>query len=177
MGKYPLNIKLCSLKTCSVLLNFSLKFEWSPCIWLQIFLCYSYIYTSLLSALLMQAFTDFTVCPFSLFQNGTFKMVTYFKEEWLSDPLFEKWLVKGADKNSANCKTCQVQFNLLNMGRRAVTSHIEGKKHVQKSKQLSCFFRPLQSTLIKQADLVVDQSGKTVQKSILFCMQFRTISH
>ena len=62
------------------------------------------------------------------FRTGTFKMATYFKEEWLSDPLFEKWLVKGADKKSAKCKTCQVQFNLSNMGRRAVTSHMEGKK-------------------------------------------------
>ena len=55
-------------------------------------------------------------------------MATYFKEEWLSDPLFEKWLVKGAYKKPAKCKTCQVQFNLSNMGRRAVTSHMEGKK-------------------------------------------------
>ena len=47
------------------------------------------------------------------------------------------------------------------MGRRTVTSHMEGKKHVQKSKAVSCFFKPSQSTSIKQADLVVDQSGKT----------------
>ena len=38
---------------------------------------------------------------------------------------------------------------------------MEGKKHVQKSKPVSCFFKPSQSTSIKQADLVVDQSGKT----------------
>ena len=47
------------------------------------------------------------------------------------------------------------------MGRRAVTSHMEGKKHVQKSKPVSCFFKPSQSTSIKQADLVVNQSSKT----------------
>ena len=47
------------------------------------------------------------------------------------------------------------------MGRRAGTSHMEGKKHVQKSKPGSCFFKPSQSTSIKQADLVVDQLGKT----------------
>ena len=88
-------------------------------------------------------------------------MATYFKKEWLSDSLFEKWLVKGADKKSAKCKICQVQFNLSNMGRRAVTSHMEGKKHVQKSKPVSCFFKPSQSTSIKQADLVVNQSSKT----------------
>ena len=47
------------------------------------------------------------------------------------------------------------------MGGRAVTSHVEGKRHVQKSKPVSCFFKPSQSTSIKQADLVVDQWGKT----------------
>ena len=95
------------------------------------------------------------------FRTGTFKMVTYFKEEWLSDPLFEKWWVKDADKKSAKCKTCQVQFNLSNMGHRAVASHMEGKKHIQKSKPVSYFINPSQSTSIKQADLVVDQLGKT----------------
>ena len=88
-------------------------------------------------------------------------MATYFKEAWLNDSLFEKWLVKGTDKKSAKCKICQVQFNLSNVGCRAVTSHMESKKHIQKSKPVSCFFKPSQSTSIKQADLVVDQLGKT----------------
>ena len=79
----------------------------------------------------------------------------------MSDPLFEKWWVKDADKKAAKCKTCQVQFNLSNMGHRAVASHMEGKKHIQKSKPVSYFVNPSQSTSIKQADLVVDQLGKT----------------
>ena len=83
-------------------------------------------------------------------------MATCFKEEWLSDPLFEKWLVKGTDKNSAKCRICQVQLNLSNMGRRSLTSHMESKKHVQKSKPVFCFFKPAQSTSKKQAVLVVD---------------------
>ena len=96
-----------------------------------------------------------------------------FKEKGVSDPLFEKWLVKGTGKKSAKCKICQVQFNLSNMGRRAVTSRMEGKRHVQKSKSVSCFFKPSQSTSIKQADLVVDQSGKTRAKiySVLHAVQ------
>ena len=88
-------------------------------------------------------------------------MATYFKEEWLSDPLFEKWLVIGKDKKSAKCKICQVQLNLSNMGRRAVISHMDGKKHVQKSKPVSCYFKPAQSTSKKQAVLIVDQCDKT----------------
>ena len=67
-------------------------------------------------------------------------MATYFKEEWLSNPLFEKWLVKDTDKMSAKCRTCQVQLNLSNMGRRALTSYMEGKKHIQKSKPVSSFY-------------------------------------
>ena len=47
------------------------------------------------------------------------------------------------------------------MGRRALTSHMEGKKHVQKSKPVSYFFKPAQSTSKKQAVLVVDQLDKT----------------
>ena len=35
------------------------------------------------------------------------------------------------------------------------------KKHVQKSKPVSCFFKPAQCTSKKQAVLVVDQSDKT----------------
>ena len=38
---------------------------------------------------------------------------------------------------------------------------MEGKKHIQKSKPVSCFFKSSQSTSIKQADLVVDWLGKT----------------
>ena len=69
------------------------------------------------------------------------KKNVYFKEEWLSDPLFEKWLVKGTDKQSATCRTCQVQLNLSNMCWRALTSRMEGKKHVQKSKPVSGIFK------------------------------------
>ena len=69
----------------------------------------TYIYASLLSVLLMQVFTDFKFAH-SVFRIGTLKMATYFKEEWLSDPLFKNWLVKGAGVESAKCKTCQVQF-------------------------------------------------------------------
>ena len=91
----------------------------------------------------------------------TCKMVTYFKEKWLSDPLFEKWLMKGKGKRSVKCRTCQVQLNLSNIGRRALTSYMEDKKHVQKSKPVSCFFKPAKSTSKKQAVLVVNKSDKT----------------
>ena len=40
-------------------------------------------------------------------------------------------------------------------------SHERQKKHVRKSKAVSCFFKPAQCTSKKQAVLVVDQSDKT----------------
>ena len=52
-------------------------------------------------------------------------MVTYFKEEWLSDPLFEK----------SKCRTYQVQLNLSNMGWRALTSHMERKNMFKSQNQ------------------------------------------
>ena len=55
-------------------------------------------------------------------------MATYLKEEWLSDPLFKKWLVKDTDKYFATCRTCQVQFNLSNIGWRPLKRHMEDKR-------------------------------------------------
>ena len=47
------------------------------------------------------------------------------------------------------------------------------KKHVQKSKPVSCFFKPAQSTSKKQDVLVVDRSDKTRAKiySLLHAVQ------
>ena len=100
-------------------------------------------------------------------------MATYFKEELLSDPLFKKWLVIGTDKKSPKCKICQVQLNLSNTGRRAVISCMGGKKHFQKSKPVSCYFKPAQSTSKKQAVLIVDQCDKTCAEiySVLHAVQ------
>ena len=47
------------------------------------------------------------------------------------------------------------------------------KKHVQRTKPISCFFKPSQSISLKQTDLVVDQSGKTCAEiySVLHAVQ------
>ena len=57
------------------------------------------------------------------------------------------------------------------MSQRAVISHMDGKKHVQKS--VSCYFKPAQSTTKKQAVLIVDQCDKTCAEifSVLHAVQ------
>ena len=70
-------------------------------------------------------------------------MTTKFKDCWLEDPLFSPWLEKAADKKSAKCKKCQVSFNLSTMGKRALQSHMQGKKHIANSKPASCFFHAI----------------------------------
>ena len=50
---------------------------------------------------------------------------------------------------------------------------MDGKKHVQKSKPVSCYFKPAQSTSKKQAVLIVDQCDKTCAEiySVLHALQ------
>lgn len=58
---------------------------------------------------------------------------TYFQDDWLSDPSFNSWLEEVPGNNKiAKCKLCNRTWELSNMGRRAVTSHMEGSKHQKK---------------------------------------------
>ncbi len=66
---------------------------------------------------------------------------TSFNHEWLLKDKF-KWYVAPVehDPYSVNYKSCQKNFALSNMGEKALTSHIEGKKHkiaVSASRSLS----------------------------------------
>lgn len=55
---------------------------------------------------------------------------TRFNERWLLESKFSLWL-KPVEKDNyaAYCMFCKTTFALSNMGKRAVTSHSEGKKH------------------------------------------------
>ncbi|GBM88592.1 hypothetical protein AVEN_197639-1 [Araneus ventricosus] len=58
---------------------------------------------------------------------------TVFQDDWLSDPSFSSWLEKMPLNNKiAKCKLCVKTFDLSNMGRRAVSSHMNGIKHKKK---------------------------------------------
>ena len=56
-------------------------------------------------------------------------MQTKFNDDWLEDKQFSVWI--GKDPNSdqrARCILCGVNFELGNMGVRALISHAQGKK-------------------------------------------------
>ena len=55
--------------------------------------------------------------------------LTSFNPTWLKLPEYSNWLIPVDDSNSAGCKQCNSTFSLSNMGKRAVNSHMEGKKH------------------------------------------------
>lgn len=71
-----------------------------------------------------------------------------FRSEWLTDPTLT-WIARVPDdNNSARCCWCNIKFSLSNMGRRAVTSHMVGKKHLQwaescNSVKVDAFFKPV----------------------------------
>ena len=68
-------------------------------------------------------------------------MTIYFQDSWLEDSSFSPWLQKGPDKKTAKRKKYQVCFNLSIMEKRALKSHMDGKKHVTKAKGVSYFFQ------------------------------------
>ena len=55
--------------------------------------------------------------------------LTHFNPKWLKLPEYSNWLIPVDDSNSAGCKQFNSTFSLINMGKRAVNSHMEGKKH------------------------------------------------
>ena len=55
--------------------------------------------------------------------------LTRFNPKWLKLPEYSNWLIPADDFNSAGCKQCNSTFSLSNMGRRALNSHMGGKKH------------------------------------------------
>ncbi|XP_034246267.1 uncharacterized protein LOC117648128 [Thrips palmi] len=59
---------------------------------------------------------------------------TTFQDDWLQVPEFKFIRRKEGDPYSAHCSLCMKTFGLSNMGRQAVVSHVEGKKHTGKFK-------------------------------------------
>ena len=54
---------------------------------------------------------------------------TFFQDCWLIDPTFNSWLEKvNSDLIIFQCQFCKSQNSLSNMGKRAIISHMEGKK-------------------------------------------------
>ena len=60
-------------------------------------------------------------------------MFTYFKNSWLSEKDFSEWLIKDDDdKKNFKCKWCSCTLSLSNMGRKALTVHMNGAGHRNK---------------------------------------------
>lgn len=57
---------------------------------------------------------------------------TLFNDTWLSEAQFSSWIAKSKHNNKARCKICGVSFELGNMGRQALLSHAQAKKHQSK---------------------------------------------
>ena len=57
---------------------------------------------------------------------------TVFNDTWLTKLEYSAWLGKHASKYMARCTVCPKDFELGNMGRRALTSHAGGAKHKSK---------------------------------------------
>ena len=54
---------------------------------------------------------------------------TFFQDHWLYEPAFNSWLEKlNNDLRLFQCKFYKSQDSLSNMGKRAIISHMEGKK-------------------------------------------------
>ena len=52
-----------------------------------------------------------------------------FQQEWLTMPIFQDWIMRQKSPFKAYCKLCSKGIDLSNMGKRALTSHAEGKSH------------------------------------------------
>lgn len=55
---------------------------------------------------------------------------TNFNPDWLQDPKFSAWIKEDSgNPRIARCMWCSTTISLSNMGKRAVTSHADSKKH------------------------------------------------
>ena len=45
---------------------------------------------------------------------------TYFSACWLEEDAFKTWLSKATDKRQARCRLCKKDFELFNMGKKAL---------------------------------------------------------
>ena len=56
----------------------------------------------------------------------------FFQARWLEDERFKHWIRKIID-TVAICNYCSKDGSVANMEEAALTSHMKGKKHVQRS--------------------------------------------
>ena len=65
----------------------------------------------------------------------------FFIDDWLENPEFS-WLRKDRDLTKARCAICNKTFQLLIVGKSAVTDHGKGQKHKKAVESRNAFFKP-----------------------------------
>ncbi|XP_063243684.1 uncharacterized protein LOC134542976 [Bacillus rossius redtenbacheri] len=60
--------------------------------------------------------------------------LTEFNDGWLCDQRFQPWLQKVEKDKHVFCSLCRSTLSSSNMGKRAVTSHLNGQKHKSRSR-------------------------------------------
>ena len=60
----------------------------------------------------------------------------------MEEDAFKTWLSKAADKKQARCRLCKKDFELSNMGKKALLTHAAGKKHSERDIKIKTFFKP-----------------------------------
>ena len=90
-------------------------------------------------------------------------MATVFRFEWTNsvlNPQFASWVTEVPKwPSKAGCKLCLSTFNLSNMGRQALISHMKTKKHLKQSAAVSMSSRI--SSGVAKSSSVVDCSSAT----------------
>ena len=85
----------------------------------------------------------------SLSENNIAQRNCTFNDAWLIE--FE-WVEKGTSARTAYYKLCHHTFEISNMGRSALTSHLKGKKH--KDKEVSSKSLPVSFFAKKKSNVV-----------------------
>lgn len=93
---------------------------------------------------------------------------TYFKDAWQSMPEFSAWLCRAPVNTQARCKLCKVNFELSNMGLRALVSHANSKGHKKLSDEqmkVANFFRETSSKKSEESNQSISQKSSTKTSS------------
>ena len=55
-----------------------------------------------------------------------------FQDIWLEDDKYKLWLSRASDSYSAKCKLCSKVFSVAGKGIKALDTHAQGTKHIQR---------------------------------------------
>jgi len=100
-------------------------------------------------------------CSFAIMTNKS-----VFQKQWLLEERFSPWLREVPhDPYSFKCLVCSRVLTLSNMGRRALSSHADGSKHIRQVKAQQCTARPMDQFLKKSKEYS-EVSDSQIRKGI-----------